>query len=102
MILLAVVFSLASLAVPSWVHGVSSFVEAATDQCVEIEVAAAPAFKPCGKKINGQAVSCTGVHAVLPAATVCQGDSPPPVFAPVRLDMTERDAFKGWFRPPRD
>jgi len=106
LVLIIVVFGLASMSGPSMAAGIGSGAFWTIDNqelCLEPAsmVEKAPTLKPCSKKINGHAVSCQSMAAILPLfeesifdqrnAAYAQGDR---VVMP--FSGTDRR-----FRPPR-
>jgi hypothetical protein len=103
LVLIAVIFVLAGVTGPAMARAtVPASWSAVSDQCLEPEAAAeAPAFKPCGKKVNGLAVPCSPSPAVMPLAGVFLPEPGRPQF-PVISDAPRRfTVFEGRFRPPR-
>ncbi|WP_108399034.1 hypothetical protein [Devosia submarina] len=105
-LIIVVLFSLASISGPSMAVGVGSGAFWAIDNqelCLESAslVEKAPTFKPCSKKINGHAVSCQNMACILPPGADFISDQLAEVYATgarvvVPLSRTDRR-----FRPPR-
>lgn len=105
-LVIVVLFGLASLSGPSMAAGVGSGAFWTVDNqelCLEPAslIEKAPTFKPCSKKINGHAVLCQNMAAILPAIAKPISEQRDKVYASggsvvVPLSGTDRR-----FRPPR-
>jgi hypothetical protein len=105
-LIIVVLFGLASMSGPSMAAGVGSGAFWTIDNqelCLEPAsiVEKVPTFKPCSKKINGHAVSCQNMAAILPLL----GET---IFEQRYAVYAQRDTvevpFSGTdrrFRPPR-
>lgn len=106
LIVIAVLFAFASLSGPTIARTMTfgHFWRASgSDRCLEPAAAhdEAPAFKPCGKKINAAATPCQTVFAVLPVSVVYAGEFVKPQFVVAQDDTPKSDVFRIWLRPPR-
>lgn len=101
-----VLFGLASMSGPSTAAGVGSGTFWTIDNqelCLEPAslVEKAPAFKPCSKKINGHAVACQNMAAILPSHAETISDQRDVVYAPGDRVVVPFSGTDRRFRPPR-
>ena len=107
-VVIALLFSLASLGGPTMAHALSdgdvwiaaTDVQAWCAEPVEADIRA-PAYKPCAKKINGQAIPCQPLPAVLPDDVGCLLNRWEASYVPPVAPVAESNLLEGWFRPPR-
>lgn len=105
-LIVVALFGLASLSGPTMAASAATgqfWTVADQDVCTEADVLfqKAPAFKPCPKKVKGQAIPCQQPTGVLPLPVGC-------TFDPLVATFTQLDAFGvsglangGRFRPPQ-
>jgi len=105
-LVILVLFSVSSLARSVSAYALPAEVDwavASSEQCLEPggATAEAPTFKPCGKKINGQAVPCQPLPAVLPAVMAPPAEMSRPRYAPAEFGPPRLAPLQVWYRPPR-
>lgn len=105
---IAMTFALAAVSGPSMAQGLASgqFWNVTADVdgwCPEPAEGrgAVPAFKPCAKKINGQAVPCQLAPAVLPQVAICLLGRTGPTHRLGPKTFSSSGLAEGWFRPLR-
>jgi hypothetical protein len=109
MLTIALLFAFASASGPAMANAMVSghFWTVATvvdGWCVESSVHrdAAPIFKPCAKKINGQTLPCSQCLAVLPTVGVgCPAALPAQSYDLATEPLSPLDSGESMFRPPR-
>ncbi len=106
LLVIAVLFALASSGGATMANAASSgefWSVSSSGQCIEptAEFEPAPAFKRCGKKVNGQAVPCQPSPAVMPVAVGFMAARGQPRYAVASEATPTLSVFRGWFRPPR-
>lgn len=104
---IGLIFALASVAGPvaARVFAAAQFSAVSTiaDRCAEPAetVIEAAVFKPCPKKLNGHAIPCQQLPAVLPEIMGCPLPSSRPSHLPEVGVLKPQGLNEKWFRPPR-
>ncbi len=106
LLLMAVLIGLASIAGPTLASAVATAgfpTEVGQELCSFGDAVQykAPAFKPCSKKINGQAISCQQPVALLPVSCGYSLEPVPCVFDALRDSAPTAPGDGRQFRPPR-
>lgn len=104
---IGLIFALATVSGPVTVRvlaaGHVSTASANADRCaVPAEtVVKATVLKPCAKKLNGHAIPCQQLPAVLPEMTGCRLPSGRQAHLPEVVTLEPQGLHEEWFRPPR-
>lgn len=105
-LIFVVLFGLASMSGPSMAAGISSGAFWTIDNqelCLEPPslVKKAPTYKPCSKKVNGHAVSCQNLAAILPLLGESNLDQRSAIYAERDNVVVPSSRTDSRFRPPR-
>lgn len=106
LLMVVMLFGLASVSGPTMAAGLGSgnfWTIANAEFCVEPASFSqkAPAFKPCSKKVNGHAVFCQQVAAILTLPATFRFDQRCSGFVELTIDVVANLSGGRRFRPPQ-